>query len=271
MAWLDVSSGAWDFGVLLGVLLGCGITTPSFCTLPTQHRHLAHIESQRIPTATLSSPAPHQPPASACGVAYWIRAQNARRAARRKALPTDDPWGARVEGARARARRKGSGGSSRGAGGGAPSSVGASHVHRYLFAEPLPPFPPCRTTSFGDFNQEMLASFQSVMGDGVECTWHRDGARHREIKLALRGADRLVWGTIGKKPKNSMMLSSVVMVRPGSGSPQFAPDAAPDLCMSLLCKDGSSLDVEVNTVLERDGIVEGFSMAVGAVMRASTP
>lgn len=50
----------------------------------------------------------------------------------------------------------------------------------------------------------MLASFLSVMGDGVVCTWHRGDALSREIRLALKPGEKLVWGSVGKRPRHSM-------------------------------------------------------------------
>lgn len=113
-----------------------------------------------------------------------------------------------------------------------------------------------------EFNREILKKFVSSLAEGIECVWHRNGAAYKEIVLHLMGAEKLMWGSLGKKPKYSMLLQSVLSVRAGNTSNQFQPGVNSDLCLTVLSSDGSSLDLEMNSMKERDGFLVGLSMAV---------
>eukprot|EP00612_Vaucheria_litorea_P000478 CAMPEP_0171452066 /NCGR_PEP_ID=MMETSP0945-20130129/315_1 /TAXON_ID=109269 /ORGANISM="Vaucheria litorea, Strain CCMP2940" /LENGTH=65 /DNA_ID=CAMNT_0011976643 /DNA_START=336 /DNA_END=533 /DNA_ORIENTATION=- len=64
-----------------------------------------------------------------------------------------------------------------------------------------------------------------------------------------------------------MYLSAITAVTQGTAGVNFSDDVDPSVCLTISFMDQTSLDIETLTPLERDGLFEGFQIAVNVVQR----
>lgn len=127
-------------------------------------------------------------------------------------------------------------------------------------------------TSFteGDIGEkELLQTFLAVLADGLALVMHTSRGKPRRVKVWLEDTE-LMWRAARSvnvmRKKHTVDINDLSHVESGKATAVFRRTAnarlSDDLCLSLVCNNGSTIDLEASSRMEREAIKQGFAMVI---------
>lgn len=122
-------------------------------------------------------------------------------------------------------------------------------------------------------DQALLASFRSVLADGLTITLHSSEGRPKQVKLWLID-HQLRWAPKNAiiKKRHKMYLEEVLFVEKGKQTATFARNSArnaPEQCCFSLVTQNETLDFEASSKMEREAMCQGFTLCLEDIKRDS--
>eukprot|EP00904_Undaria_pinnatifida_P000812 jgi/Undpi1/10731/HiC_scaffold_29.g13179.m1 len=132
-------------------------------------------------------------------------------------------------------------------------------------------------TTLSAADEALLGTFMEVMSEGLPIKIHRSSGRARKTTMWLKDTDTLVWfskRTVGGKRWHKLSLRGVTSVNAGKSSEPLtsksAANADPRFCLTLGFPS-LVLGLEGSSELERDALVQGFTMLIEDLKAADDP